>query len=473
MAYLFYAALPDSNLSIYKVYGFDPSAGTWTYILTPGPAQISGNGLESGIQRLSDGKVYLALSSNGLSNEPARVKKHDGSWGEITVSSPDIGGNSTYVKALRALSAMAVFFMPYSRYDDGPNNGLFKWNGSSVSKIATMLDNDGNPCEAKNVQGMAGDSENALYLCGYKFPNNRGLWKWNGTIFSNGGAPLDANGGYCGVGIYGSNIYALRYIEGDSPSETQCYKLFKGTWGGSWSMDKDFRVSYPAATLPTLNAISIDRSNGHVWVLYKDESNSHAIVSRYNGSTWTNWDLYTVGSGNVINPHGIAAMDGKCMVTATVSSGAARRTCYYDGSSWSLKEMTDAGFGDIPIPVTSEPYVTDSGPPILGRTRPKQNATGVLVGSNIQLDLVDTGTGIKASSVVIKVNGAVAWQGEAQQSGFVVTRTTIADGHRYLINPNTDFSPSAAVMVDIYAEDLETPANVLNIRRTFHTGAWS
>jgi len=368
MAYLFYAALPDSALSIYKVYGFDPDTGVWTYILSPGPAQVSGNGLESCLQRLIDGKTYLALSSDGLSNEPARIKKHDGSWGEITVNSPDIGGTSTYVKAMRALSATSVLFMPFSRYDDGPNNGLFKWNGSSVSKLATMTDNSGNPCEARRVFGMAGDTENAIYVCGYVFNNTRGLWKWNGSTFSNGGAPSDLNGGYCGVGVYGSDIYALRYVEGDFPSESQCYKLFKGTWSGSWSMIKDFRLTYPAAVEPELNAISIDKSNGHVWVLLKDGSNN-PIVSRYDGATWTHWNLNSLlGSGLPVNPKGIAAMRGKCMVTASMSTGVSRRTCYFDGSSWSLKEMTDAAAGDIPIPVTADEFTGYTPCPIVGTT---------------------------------------------------------------------------------------------------------
>jgi len=138
MAYLFYAALIDTNLNIYKVYGFDPVAGTWTYILTPGPATISGYGVESVLQRLPDGKTYLALSSSGSSNAPARVKRHDGSWGEITVSSPDIGGMSTYVKAMdRKAFSFPLVGVAVARTAGETRLGL-----SGVAPIPWLLDGE-------------------------------------------------------------------------------------------------------------------------------------------------------------------------------------------------------------------------------------------------------------------------------------------------------------------------------------------
>jgi hypothetical protein len=161
------------------------------------------------------------------------------------------------------------------------------------------------------------------------------------------------------------------------------------------------------------------------------------------------------------------------MVTSSMSAGAARRTSYFNGTSWSLVEMTDAAFGDIPYPVTSEPYIQDVGRPAVFLRKPGYGASCVRVASNVIVEVWDTGTGVKVSSVVIKVNGVVAWTGDAQQTGFAVTKTVLKGGGlRYDVNPNTNFKPNEVVGVEVYVEDLETPANTVTASREFSTGAW-
>lgn len=130
-----------------------------------------------------------------------------------------------------------------------------------------------------------------------------------------------------------------------------------------------------------------------------------------------------------------------------------------------------ATFDSLELMQWDEP-ATDVGPPFALLRRPPHGSSNVGKGSSIILDIGDMGTGINAASVIITVNGVVAWQGEAQQTGFTVTRSILAWGHQYVIDPSTDFPPNSPVGVEIYAEDLEAVPNVLNIQRTFHTGAW-
>lgn len=111
--------------------------------------------------------------------------------------------------------------------------------------------------------------------------------------------------------------------------------------------------------------------------------------------------------------------------------------------------------------------------PQLVMYRPRHGDSNVIVSSNIVLEILDKGSGVDASTVVIMVGGKVAWTGDAQQTGFVVTKTVLPGGGlRYSINPDTNFPPGSPVEVDVYAEDLAAAPNVMSARRTFHTGAW-
>jgi len=97
----------------------------------------------------------------------------------------------------------------------------------------------------------------------------------------------------------------------------------------------------------------------------------------------------------------------------------------------------------------------------------------VLPDTNIMLEVWDTDTGVDAATVVIKVNSVVAWTGDAQQTGFAVTKTVLAGGGiRYEINPDSDFHPTERVLLEVAADDLEAAPNSMSERREFCIGAW-
>lgn len=91
--------------------------------------------------------------------------------------------------------------------------------------------------------------------------------------------------------------------------------------------------------------------------------------------------------------------------------------------------------------------------PVLQNQVPAPDAKHVDVASNVYLELVEAVVGLNAASVILTVNGVVAWSGDAQQAGFVVTKTPITNGFSYDINPDTDFPAGQASRVDVYAED--------------------
>lgn len=117
--------------------------------------------------------------------------------------------------------------------------------------------------------------------------------------------------------------------------------------------------------------------------------------------------------------------------------------------------------------------MADTLAPALFLRKPHRGASDVRIGTNIVLEVWDTDTGVDASSVVITVNGVVAWTGDAQQTGFTVTKTVIPGGGiQYDINPDSDLPYYAAVMVRVEADDLETTPNSMDERVSFFTGAW-
>lgn len=117
--------------------------------------------------------------------------------------------------------------------------------------------------------------------------------------------------------------------------------------------------------------------------------------------------------------------------------------------------------------------MADTLAPAVFLRKPRNGRSTARLNTNIVLEVWDTGTGVNASSVVIKINGVVAWTGDAQQTGFVVSKTVLKGGGlRYDINPNTNFKTNEVVGVEVYAEDLETVPNTVTASGEFSTGAW-
>lgn len=113
--------------------------------------------------------------------------------------------------------------------------------------------------------------------------------------------------------------------------------------------------------------------------------------------------------------------------------------------------------------------VADTSPPVLQNTNPSDMDTGVAVDANVVLEIIDLGSGVDASTVVLTVDGATAWTGDAQQAGFVVTKLAITNGFRYTINPDVDFDEWKWIVVHVYAADNAPIPNILDQSYQFKT----
>lgn len=111
----------------------------------------------------------------------------------------------------------------------------------------------------------------------------------------------------------------------------------------------------------------------------------------------------------------------------------------------------------------------DSDPPFLDGLDPASGEPNVSVLSNITLEIKDLGDGVDESTVVITVEGATVWIGDAAQPGYDVAKVPILDGFRYVIDPNTPLPAGEFINVGVYARDLSIFQNLLNTAYSFST----
>lgn len=106
--------------------------------------------------------------------------------------------------------------------------------------------------------------------------------------------------------------------------------------------------------------------------------------------------------------------------------------------------------------------------PLLQNLEPLSGDSDRHPASPVYLEIVDAALGVAAASVILQVNGIVAWSGDAQQNYFSVTKSVITDGFSYRIRPRASFKRGGGVYVKVYAED--TSANALDTSYAFTLG---
>lgn len=161
-------------------------------------------------------------------------------------------------------------------------------------------------------------------------------------------------------------------------------------------------------------------------------------------------------------------------VTKTAITGGYRYVVNPNTDFASYQVVTVAVYADdlaSPINTLNTSYTfrtADTVAPYMAYRHPTQGDTNVAVWHEVNIDLVDAGSGVDASSVVITVAGTTAWQSDAAQPGFEgSTKTTISGGFSYSIQHVTPFLVASPIVIGIVCEDVS--GNVLNTSYTFYT----
>jgi len=107
--------------------------------------------------------------------------------------------------------------------------------------------------------------------------------------------------------------------------------------------------------------------------------------------------------------------------------------------------------------------------PYLANQSPFPGQTGLSQNTIVTLDILDDGSGVDESSVILRVQGVDAYKNSTEQSGFTVVRTTLTNGFRYSIDADIDFPVETEIEIYIYAQDQAPLPNVLETTYSFTT----
>lgn len=170
---------------------------------------------------------------------------------------------------------------------------------------------------------------------------------------------------------------------------------------------------------------------------------------------------YTITVSNVQNANGD-------VIGATNNSATfeAAGTGYPVGDELNTFFGLEAGFQSD----NTTGVAPDTDAPVLQNQNPAPLDTGVAIDTNIVLEVIDTGAGLDASSVILRVNGVIAWQNDAQQNGFSVTKSPVVSGWEYDIDPPSDLPEGLPVTIGVYARDAAPFPNILDTSYYFTAG---
>jgi hypothetical protein len=93
--------------------------------------------------------------------------------------------------------------------------------------------------------------------------------------------------------------------------------------------------------------------------------------------------------------------------------------------------------------------------PYIDNRVPANGSTEISNTTTIDFDLLDVDGNLNESTVVITINGTIAYTGSLQQLGFLVTRTVVANGYHYSVKPITPFGYLSIVSITASCSDTD------------------
>ncbi|MGD9209333.1 MAG: hypothetical protein PVI90_01085 [Desulfobacteraceae bacterium] len=519
----FYGIHGLSNSEVYAVgfTGTSSISSSWYYkwngtswsVWSDAPSLPAGYG-PTAIFCFASDSIYLTYT-NGYTATSGGIMY----WNGSTWTTIDSGTYKPY--AIWGTAANDVYFGCRV-----PGAGeIKKWNGSTIANSASV--NGGT-----YIGHLYGSSDGTLFASGSQ-PNTHGIWRgvwdtlsatvvaniemtyyssltgWNNIFSDNGKAwafgneyldneqPIVAiydgswstsqlkNQAYApNIAVAGTTEPAVIAVYGDysginiPPNDATAFIWADSTWteefigdGGDFLPTDAWASSIPIAVdtdPPVLSNLSPDDSDINVPV---DTTISLDITDVDSGVDVSSVDISVEG---VYAWHNDSQQTGFSVVKSSITDG------------YRYVITPDVSFGSyqtVDVDVYAEDLATtpnvldtaysfrtvDTEAPYLTNRDPAPDETGVSVSTTVSLDILDVGDGVDVDSVVIEVDSVVAWQNDAQQTGFSVVKSSVTDGYRYVITPDTAFDPYVYVTIDVYADDLATTPNTLDTSYSFQT----
>jgi hypothetical protein len=118
----------------------------------------------------------------------------------------------------------------------------------------------------------------------------------------------------------------------------------------------------------------------------------------------------------------------------------------------------------------AEETTADIVDPVVDNFTPAANSTLVDPDQELCVDITDVGDGLDVSSVVLSINGTIAWQTDAATVGYTGRKEAIAGGYRYFIRADVGM-PEGQIDFRVQADDLAGAPNSADVTNIFFVGS--
>lgn len=406
------------------------------------------------VHGLSNSEVYAVGYTGGTSSITTKwFYKWNGTAWSVWADAPTLGAGFGPT-AIFCLASDSIF-LTYATGNLSTSGGILYWNGSTWSTI------DSGTYRPYVIWGTA---TNNMYF-GCRIPGAGELKKWNGSTITNSAS---VNGSSSINNLFGCSDGTL-FVCGHDPYSSG---IWKGVWDTlSATVVADVEMNTYQALVGCDNIFS---DNGKAWVFGVEYTDTDQPIVAIYDSSWSTLQLKDQQYSNITAVAGtsepaVMAVYGDYSGESIPPNDAA--AFIWASSAWSEEAIGDGGtFFPTDAWASSIPAApSDTDPPVLTNLAPDDTDVNVPIDTTISLDITDPGSGVDASSVDISVEGAYAWHNDAEQTGFSVVKSSITDGYRYVITPDSSFSSYQTVDIDVYAEDLASTPNVLDDSYYFRT----
>lgn len=371
--------------------------------------------------------LWIGMAGSGVTpyDKPYVRRWNGSSWVNYFFTAFPPAG-SPGVGAIYRVSATEVYAL--ANAFGSANARLYVWDG------AAWTDKGGTQLYGYDVQNRMFKNGTRIFFTGYK-PSSYydRYYRYDAGVINN---DSDGDASVNCVAVEGRDDFDHMY------SYKANGKLRVKQYGGAWSQIA--QDSNPAwGGLP---GQCIQSTESYVWTCFYDYSMYRVRLNRRDAVTGAN--LVSVDTGSTKSGGQVFILgDGEWQWVAS-TTGYRRRQGL--SGSW-----INVARGYAPNCFTGyEESETD--PPTIENEDPAPGEVGVDPYKFVRADVVDRrGVGVDPATVVIKVNKLIVWISDAVVlAGWIVQKTTITDGFRYIITAPGRFSYGSVVEITWLACDL-------------------
>lgn len=395
----------------------------------------------------------------------------NGVWSDIGAPAPVVS-NSWASQGAIGVAPDGTIFMVYN--DGGASPGGWLWEHTTGTTWNELTSGPGRQAIARGAEFFP-ISKDEIWFVGDNTGGAHAVHWTRGGGFTNEGFPGYSPGSGNSVGscIKLPNGDVLISIRSQGPSRCRVWR--RPSAGPPWVLELDASVGSGGAGQAIFSPDGVN-----VWV---SSDNNDLYHSTDSGLNWTG-PLSVTGGGDYVtaitgdsasnvyffyNNGNIVRYNGSTYAAVTSLAGVHSSAAWSDG-----KPITDVGpnahvlfelngswvadgpgisvFNDFGAYVTLAAAVSDDEAPRVQGQDPNRHEGAVNPSTKINLSVIDDAGNLDDASVVLTVNGVIAWSSDAQQNSFVVSKVAVTNGNRYEITPPANL-PDGATEVRVEADD--------------------